>query len=322
MTNIIGCIFVPFADNSTSHGINIWVKLYVEIVFNMLSPIEALIIGITLQALLTGVYFASFLLCLRWLIFSDDGGTLRKPIHRPFLTITLILFAFSVTTLGLCLRRALYVTQSATAYIKIINMFIEMLTSIITDGVLIFRCWTVYNRSWRIAILLLLLWMYNISSLITLTYWSIITAITGNEPTSPYDCNAMPGSYYAATIIINIFATSAIITFRIWKNSLSRRFARFVIRVIAESGLLYTLTSIANFCTVIINSYNGVFITSAINNRTAGIAFNLILIRVAQNRANSELEPPTFIGDSTIERAIPAAPRHHSEMVALSREEL
>jgi hypothetical protein len=49
---------------------------------------------------------------------------------------------------------------------------------------------------------------------------------------------------------------------------------------------------------------------------TAGIAYNLILIRVAKNRANPEPELPTFIGDSTIERAIPAVPRRQPETVA------
>ena len=57
------------------------------------------------------------------------------------------------------------------------------------------------------------------------------------------------------------------------------------------------------------------------NSRAAGIAFDLILIRVAQNRANPEAELPTFIGDATIERAIPAAPRHNPERVAESTRE-
>ncbi len=56
----------------------------------------------------------------------------------------------------------------------------------------------------------------------------------------------------------------AAIIFRIWRNSLSRRFARFAIRVIAESGLLYTLTSIAAFCTFLINAPNGCAIATAI----------------------------------------------------------
>ncbi len=112
------------------HSINIRVKLHVAVVLQMLSITEAIIIAVTLQALLMGAYFASFLLCLRWLIFSDDGGALRKPIHRPFLSITLILFAFSVTTLGLCLQKTLLFqvshqvssTTTLLNYIRIINV--------------------------------------------------------------------------------------------------------------------------------------------------------------------------------------------------------
>jgi len=112
--------------------------LGVEIVLEMISSIKAFIIATTLQALLTGVYFASFLLCLRWLIFSDEGGTLRKPIRRPFLIVTLILFAFSVTSLGLCLRRVLLFSQDASltstsafymAIINVCNPRIELLMS-------------------------------------------------------------------------------------------------------------------------------------------------------------------------------------------------
>ncbi|KAF8325110.1 hypothetical protein F5887DRAFT_259817 [Amanita rubescens] len=285
----------------------------------MLSSLEATIIAITLQALLTGVYFTSFLLCLRWLIFSDDGGTLRKPIHRPFLIITVILFTFSVTDLGFSLQATLLFSQVASildsrvgiAYAGVINWVIEMLTSIIIDGVLIFRCWSVYNRSWRIAILPLVLLLYNMSGLLMTTYWNITFQALGGD-VAPFNSNVIKASTYVATTIINIYATSAII-FLICRNGFSRRFGP-TIHVIAESGLLYTLTSIATFCIMFIPS-NGFPIVTAINFPIAGIAFNLILIRVAQNRASPEPQLPTFIGDSTIERAIPAAPRHNSETV-------
>ncbi|SRR6266550_2666965 len=58
---------------------------------------EGYIVGITIQAFVTGAYFASFLLCLRWLVFSDNGENLRKRISWPFLIITIIIFAFSLT---------------------------------------------------------------------------------------------------------------------------------------------------------------------------------------------------------------------------------
>ncbi|KAF8330641.1 hypothetical protein F5887DRAFT_1081488 [Amanita rubescens] len=280
----------------------------------MLSYAEAYIIAVTVQALLMGAYFVSFLICLRWLVFSDDGGTLRKGINWTLLSIAIILFALSVADLCISVHIILLVSEghSVKAYTSVITCFIEMLTRIITDGVLIFRCWIVYNRSWRIVILPLLLLLYNICLLITTVHWSINMS-GGNPPDPRYGMIWM--SYYASTIVINIYATSAIIL-KIWRNSFSRRLSHFAIRVIAESGLLYTLTSIAVFCASLRGAHITFLVTNAINFPASIIAFNLILIRVAENRANPEPEQPTFIGNSTIERAIPAVQRHQPESVA------
>ena len=203
----------------------------------MLSTIEASITAMTLMAFLMGVYFASFLLCLRWLIFSDDGGTLRKPIHRPSLIITIILFVFSVTNVGLCLPRTLLFSQGTSIFSPLLypnetinvrnpiielvmgwtlQMFLEISGSIITDGVLvcewtrlitgcswqdqIFRCWTVYNRSWRIVVLPFLFLLYSIASLLMLVYWNI-TNPSGDR------WGKIMASYYVTTITINIYAT-------------------------------------------------------------------------------------------------------------------
>ena len=105
---------------------------------------------------------------------------------------------------------------------------------------------------------------------------------------------------------------------QIWRDSLSPQRFRFTIRVIVESGLLYTITSIVTFCLELMPNEEPLVIASAIvctngpiarivsNSRTqnfpiAGIAYNLILMRVAQNRAKHEEHMPTFIGDLIIE---------------------
>ena len=64
-------------------------------------------------------------------------------------------------------------------------------------------------------------------------------------------------------MILTLSEIKAAIILRIWRNSLSQRFARFSIRVIAESGLLYTLTSIPVLCTSFV-SPNGFPIATAI----------------------------------------------------------
>ena len=72
----------------------------------MFIPLQIPIIATTTQALATGIYFATFLLCVRWLVFSDDGGSLRKDLKRPTLImfiLSILLFAFSVIDLALSL---------------------------------------------------------------------------------------------------------------------------------------------------------------------------------------------------------------------------
>ena len=88
-------------------------------------PGEEYILAIIAQAFVTGTYFATFLLCLRWLLFSDDGGSLRKGINRPFLIITVILFAFSATDFSLSLRSTLLATEGANTALYLIVLAVS-----------------------------------------------------------------------------------------------------------------------------------------------------------------------------------------------------
>jgi hypothetical protein len=74
----------------------------------MLSFVKGFMIALTMQALVMGAYVASFLLCLRWLVFSDKGGTLRKGINWPLLIITIVLFALSSTVFIIVLSSTVF----------------------------------------------------------------------------------------------------------------------------------------------------------------------------------------------------------------------
>ena len=112
------------SNSSTGRSTNTSVKPDAVAVPRMLSPLEGYIIAMTTQAFLLGVYLASFLLCLRWLTFSDDGGNLRKGINWPFLIIAIVIFAFSVTDSAIYLQSIIWVSEgrSPTMYMTIINV--------------------------------------------------------------------------------------------------------------------------------------------------------------------------------------------------------
>lgn len=70
----------------------------------MAVPIQTPIIAVTMEALVTGAYYTTFLLCVRWL-------TLGKNVNRPMFIITILLFALSMTDLGLSLHSTLLASQ-------------------------------------------------------------------------------------------------------------------------------------------------------------------------------------------------------------------
>ncbi|KAF8631869.1 hypothetical protein AX15_002139 [Amanita polypyramis BW_CC] len=262
----------------------------------MISFIEAATIATTIQATLFGVYFTTFLLCLRWLLYVDDGWTVRKDIKWPWLIIAIVIFAFSVTDLALSLHGTLLALQGKKTLLfsGIVTVTVEALIAVITDAVLIYRCWVVYNKSWHIYYPNYIL---GLRPLLDLPGCALRTIDTRSR------------SFYISTIIINIFATSATI-FQIWRNSIFPHPLQFTIRVVAESGLLYTITSVVSACLLFIrNSPTGPVIlpavATAINFPATGIAYNLILIRVAQHRIStranciSALEFVTLVGSSS-----------------------
>ena len=204
----------------------------------MTSYIEVAVIATTIQAILFGLYFTTFLLCLRWLIFADEGWVMRKAIKWPMLTVTIIIFVFSVMDLSLSLEETLATSQSpdligiiivSRSSFRIIlvvmssQTVIETLTAVITDTVLvrlvaffaqtflirscqIYRCWAVYNRSWPIAALPVVLLSFNFSSIIIFLYLGTVNLPVITQ--SHYMLiSHVREAFYISTIVINIYAT-------------------------------------------------------------------------------------------------------------------
>ncbi|KAF8327828.1 hypothetical protein F5887DRAFT_1288454 [Amanita rubescens] len=255
---------------------------------------EANFIRLFTKAFLLGAYLVSFFVCLRWLVFSDDGGSLRKGRNRPTLIVAIIFFALSLADFGL----GAYSKLSHGAGTWVYDIIVKVSSTIMIDCTLIFRCWIIYNKSWRITVLPLILLLYNVSCLPMLTYWSC------GDPNPRAHCRQIRLAFFTSTIILNIYATAAII-WKISRNSISLRRFRYAIRVIVESGLLYTLASVATLFALLSHNPGPFKMATTIGFPVSGIAYNLILIRVAQNRAEHEDNLPSFINGSTIERNQP-----------------
>jgi hypothetical protein len=65
------------------------------------------IIEAVVQALLYGLYVATLVHCLRWLLYNDKDWSYRKDINWPMLAVTVVIFLLSTASLGLLLKLVL-----------------------------------------------------------------------------------------------------------------------------------------------------------------------------------------------------------------------
>lgn len=148
----------------------------------------------------------------------------------------------------------------------------------------IYRCWVVWVRNYYVTILPLLLYFANFTCAIVIT-WKELNA----NAASVVEISSEKPWFFAITALtipLNVITTSTslssrdlcsmrpgFIVFRIW--SIDRRNWRHfprgarptslnnVMRIIIESGLLYTTSAIISFCTYIANS-NAFYIATSL----------------------------------------------------------
>ncbi|PFH48433.1 hypothetical protein AMATHDRAFT_5783 [Amanita thiersii Skay4041] len=259
------------------------------------------IIAMFVQSILYGPYLCTVLYCIRWLVFADQGWTIRQRIDRPMLAITLLLCLLSTADLGVSLVYTLTAQRDEIQLMYLLStvtFILEGLEAILADGVLIYRCWVVGTRRWTMIFLPLTFWLANIGNLVTYTYWSLLITLNPSVSDMVIDrVDKLSAAFYSLTMATNIYATSAIIIC-IWSVAKETRSLfseqpqntqlQRATRVIAESGLLYTQTSIMLLITWFIPPPKGTLplvLSTVFNSSATGFAFNLIIIRVARNRS-------------------------------------
>lgn len=70
----------------------------------MLSETEVAFVSVVILAIMNGIHIVTFLVCLRWQIYSDIDRTIRRGASLwSMIIVTILVFAFSVVNLGICL---------------------------------------------------------------------------------------------------------------------------------------------------------------------------------------------------------------------------
>lgn len=255
---------------------------------------QPFLIAALLQPFLYGLYLITFGHALRWLVYEEEGWSLRsrEKVNWLLFTTTVIVFMFS--TVDLILETSLQLTFTdyeggITQQLVISSVAVETSSLLITDAVMIIRCWLVYQRSWRAVCFPCILWLANITCVIL---WVTAYAMLMSRPAPIYEelMNFPLQVFYCCNFATNLYATCAIV-YRLWRiakatNNRSSILYRLC-RIVAGTGLLYTSTSLpmAVLAFFMVTDTPVYILCDTINFSAAGITFNLLLIRMGQLRA-------------------------------------
>jgi hypothetical protein len=258
------------------------------------------------QAALYGVYLVTLAHCLRWLFYEDQGWMCRRleNVRRRTLIVVLLFFMLSTASLAIAFWMTLAVfAPEDNGYHSFIRLFnrldivrdeLENAPILMTDAVLIYRCWLVYGRRWRVIILPLLLWSASLISTAFVAYdYNLYkdskTAVEYRVVTQSHPVWTV---FYLCSITTNVYATAAIIyrTLSIAKgNKNSSGDLYTTCRIFAKFGTLYTLASMLCLLGRLLDSSSNMDLFESegqsINYFMPGITFNLILVCVSKARA-------------------------------------
>ncbi|KAF9068116.1 hypothetical protein BDP27DRAFT_1327963 [Rhodocollybia butyracea] len=263
---------------------------------------EAQLLALFLSSVLYGMLLITSAYCLRYLLW--DG---------------LVLLALCTFDVALVLMRTtqafIFYTgpggsaaefTGLTDWVNILESCNVALGKLISDAILVYRCWIISNRSITLITFPVLLWLGEIVIAIFLIFLEaiLLTEVTEIQVVITAAC---------AISLVNNIITTGFIVHRIWivekENSLyatqtraasgahfpdlfrrsAHRKTRLqrVIRIIIESGLLYTATDFITFITFLVRS-NSFYAISDVELQILSIAFNLIIIRVNTQPSESE----------------------------------
>jgi len=264
---------------------------------------EAEVIATFVQAVLYGLYIATLAHCLRWVMYDDEGWKLRKVINWSLVGLTMLVFALSTADLGILLQITIdgVVGGSAPGMERLNDAIValEQVTFLIVDALMVYRCWEICHKNWRVIFAPCVLWFASIVlAILDIVFRAInVNKMTEDDVFNPSKFSWLWTAFICLTIVITVYCSTIILRHFIHTSRETKRQLVWLHRtclLISEAGLVYTATGPLNLiASVVARPGHGDvligMICNAVHFSAAGIAFNLILIRVYQERAYPKL---------------------------------
>ncbi|KAJ7738815.1 hypothetical protein B0H16DRAFT_1569925 [Mycena metata] len=270
---------------------------------------EAQLLGNWFETLTYGMYFVTCGFCARKLLCVGPEDRWRRPSEIRWFILSVGITLFVVATFDVAIGLlhnlqafAFYTGGGGAAqelsdisgWINVARTVAQVIQMILGDLVLIYRCYIVYSRRWKVLIPSLILYFGGIAMAIKLI--EAQASLKHEESTiNSSDIRPWSETLFCITAVQNTLTTGLLI-WRIWRvereieklrvntsGTTNNQSLRKVIRVVAESGFAYTLMV---FLTFVVNVCNSNLIYPFANStlQATGIAFNVIIMRTSPSR--------------------------------------
>ncbi|KDR66676.1 hypothetical protein GALMADRAFT_80539 [Galerina marginata CBS 339.88] len=277
---------------------------------------EAQLVSSWLATIFWSFFLVTFVQCLRALLLDEWGTEFRRPstINWAMVAVSVSFFVFGTldVVLGFYHNIKAFILFTGpggseaefTQLSDWVNVLKVRLQTTFVER-LIYRLWVVYSHSWKIVPIPLLLWLGTAACAGGILFGEI-TSVTGTVGNTNIKNFIIP--LWTCSITMNIVATSLLV-YRIIKvdrrnsengvlslgsyvpsSHTKKRKSRLqrLTFIIVESGLMYTTMALITFITVLVSNSNASYPTSDVEVQVVGIAFNLIIIRVADRGARDK----------------------------------
>jgi len=265
---------------------------------------KAAIVSTVLEGILYG--FSLLMFCATF--WSLTHGRITSEINKLMFSVALLLLFLSTTHMvidvirieqGLVVQRnsfpggpsAFFADVTQSTFISKNSVY--TLQTLLGDGVLIYRCYKVWQSFW-VIVLPCLLWCSVAATGVGTVYTLSQATSTAEDIFAPVTYRWVT-SFYATTLATNLLSTT-LLAFRIW--SIDRQVShirstigplRPVLRVVRDSGLLYSVALVAALSTFAAQS-TAQYVVLDMVMPIISIAFYMVIIHVqiARSGTNSK----------------------------------
>ncbi|KAJ3929484.1 MAG: hypothetical protein NXY57DRAFT_899992 [Lentinula lateritia] len=274
----------------------------------------AQIVALFMESVTYGVFLTTFVMCLHGLLYSPTHRFHLKPffkVNYRMLIAALLMFTFASldVAFGLCHNIKAFVTLNGNGndpetaeevfddvgnWINVMKFVDYVAQTFIGDSILIYRCYLVWDRSWYMIVPSVLLCLAE-------TVCGCMVAVIEASPASGGSLNSSTISPFITSMLSITLATTilttSLIVYRLWNvQSHSQTFLQFqqernrdwnsdplarAMKVMIESGLLYTLSLVVLFAVFITSSNAELGVSDSVV-QIIGITFNMIIIRTSR----------------------------------------